>query len=38
MVDMTSPNDPVFWLHHCNIDRLWAEWRVQHPTRDAYLP
>ena len=19
-----SPNDPVFWLHHCNIDRLWA--------------
>ncbi|HRO16235.1 MAG TPA: tyrosinase family protein, partial [Paracoccus sp. (in: a-proteobacteria)] len=18
--------DPVFWLHHCNIDRLWAAW------------
>ena len=38
MVDMTSPNDPVFWLHHCNIDRLWAEWQVQHPDEDAYLP
>jgi tyrosinase len=21
-----SPNDPVFWLHHCNIDRLWSLW------------
>ncbi|PUB78737.1 MAG: hypothetical protein DBO99_06080 [gamma proteobacterium symbiont of Ctena orbiculata] len=18
--------DPIFWLHHCNIDRLWALW------------
>lgn len=18
--------DPIFWLHHANIDRLWAEW------------
>jgi tyrosinase len=18
--------DPVFWMHHCNIDRLWASW------------
>ncbi|WP_339381558.1 tyrosinase family protein [Brasilonema bromeliae] len=22
-----SPNDPVFWLLHTNIDRLWAEWQ-----------
>lgn len=21
-----SPNDPVFFLHHSNVDRLWAEW------------
>jgi tyrosinase len=21
-----SPNDPVFWLHHCNLDRLWSLW------------
>ena len=38
MGNMTSPNDPVFWLHHCNIDRLWAQWRGQHPTEAAYLP
>jgi hypothetical protein len=18
--------DPIFWLHHCNIDRLWVAW------------
>ena len=27
---MGNPNfaafDPIFWLHHCNIDRLWQEW------------
>ena len=22
----TAANDPIFWLHHCNIDRLWAAW------------
>lgn len=38
MVDMSSPNDPVFWLHHCNIDRLWAEWQVMHPDEEPYLP
>jgi tyrosinase len=24
----TAANDPVFWLHHCNIDRLWAAWNA----------
>jgi tyrosinase len=24
----TSPNDPVFFLHHCNIDRIWAIWQT----------
>lgn len=28
---MTFPavavNDPVFWLHHCNVDRLWSIWQ-----------
>lgn len=22
----TAANDPIFWMHHCNIDRLWASW------------
>ena len=26
MAKMTSPNDPIFFLHHCNIDRLWYAW------------
>ncbi|GAB2691348.1 tyrosinase MelC2 [Kitasatospora kifunensis] len=32
-----SPNDPVFWLHHCMIDRLWAGWQSRHPDQ-GYLP
>jgi tyrosinase len=23
----TSPNDPLFFLNHCNVDRIWAEWQ-----------
>jgi tyrosinase len=22
----TAARDPIFWLHHCNIDRLWQMW------------
>jgi tyrosinase len=21
--------DPLFWVHHCNVDRLWAHWDKQ---------
>ncbi len=24
----TSPNDPVFYLNHCNEDRIWEGWMV----------
>jgi hypothetical protein len=34
---MTSPNDPVFFLHHCFIDKLWADWQERHPDQ-SYLP
>lgn len=34
----TSPNDPVFFIHHCNIDRLWAVWEQKNPTVAKYLP
>ncbi len=27
----TAALDPIFWLHHCNIDRLWEVWRNQGP-------
>jgi tyrosinase len=23
-----AAGDPVFWMHHCNIDRLWASWNA----------
>lgn len=26
----SSPNDPVFFLHHTNIDRLWNAWMRRH--------
>jgi tyrosinase len=26
MATMQSPLDPIFWLHHANIDRLWVAW------------
>lgn len=26
MSNMQSPIDPIFWLHHCNVDRLWVAW------------
>ncbi|HSP79299.1 MAG TPA: tyrosinase family protein, partial [Myxococcaceae bacterium] len=32
----TSPNDPIFFLHHANVDRLWAEWQQRHGI--SYLP
>lgn len=28
-----SVNDPVFWLHHCNIDRIWAQWQSLFPEQ-----
>jgi tyrosinase len=27
-----SPGDPVFFLHHTNLDRLWWEWQSANST------
>jgi Common central domain of tyrosinase/Polyphenol oxidase middle domain len=27
-----AANDPIFYLHHANIDRLWACWQHLHPN------
>lgn len=36
MLPSTSPNDPVFFMHHCNVDRLWEAWLTQHGR--TYVP
>jgi Common central domain of tyrosinase/Polyphenol oxidase middle domain len=38
----TAAQDPIFWLHHANIDRLWNHWIAQgggrqDPTDAAWL-
>lgn len=35
---LTSPNDLIFFLHHCNIDRLWAEWQNNGHQGAAFYP
>lgn len=27
----TAAYDPLFWAHHCMIDRLWYLWQLDHP-------
>ncbi|KAK0502096.1 hypothetical protein EDD18DRAFT_1139169 [Armillaria luteobubalina] len=29
----TSPNDPVFWLHHGYLDYVWWKWQGNNETR-----
>lgn len=42
MPTLQSPQDPIFWVHHGNIDRLWCAWisagggRTMPATNDPY--
>ncbi len=27
----TAPADPIFWMHHAEIDRIWSEWQAANP-------
>ncbi len=39
MIDiMTSPADPLFWLHHANIDRIYTLWQKTHPDSPDHIP
>ncbi|KAL1879877.1 hypothetical protein Daus18300_001716 [Diaporthe australafricana] len=31
-----SPNEPLFWLHHGQVDRLWWIWQNQRPLERAF--
>lgn len=36
----TAALDPIFYLHHCNIDRMWASWNANgntNPTDPNWL-
>jgi tyrosinase len=34
----TTARDMIFWGHHSNVDRLWAEWQRIHPGADPDDP
>jgi tyrosinase len=36
MEPSSSPNDPVFFLNHCNVDRQWEAWLTQRGR--TYVP
>jgi tyrosinase-like protein len=37
MLPMTSPNDPLFFLHHCFVDKLWWDWQQRNGI-NTYIP
>jgi tyrosinase len=37
MLRGTAPNDPAFFLHHSNVDRIWSKWQDKH-LGESYVP
>ncbi|MCY4557780.1 MAG: tyrosinase family protein [Chloroflexi bacterium] len=33
-----APEDIVFWLHHCYLDKLWASWQESNPNAEPNMP
>ena len=33
----TAPADPIFWLNHANVDRLWDLWQKKNPGKNPDL-
>ena len=33
----TAPQDPLFFLLHCNVDRLWAKWQYEYRRQDPVV-
>lgn len=39
MTLMTSPNDPLFFLHHSFLDKIWSDWQANMvKTNEAWAP
>ena len=32
MAKLSSPNDPLFWVWHAQVDHVWALWQQAHPA------
>ncbi len=32
MAATSAPNDPIFFMHHANVDRMWANWQDRNLT------
>lgn len=33
----TAPADPIFWMHHAQVDRVWSQWQTAHPGKNPTL-
>jgi tyrosinase len=38
MTPQRAVNDPVFWLHHANVDRIWGKWQELYPYDFHHMP
>ena len=36
MTDMASPYDPIFWLHHSQVEKIFLEWQVYRGRIDEF--
>ncbi|MDE0392105.1 MAG: tyrosinase family protein [Rhodospirillales bacterium] len=34
---MRSPEDILFWFHHCYLDKLWADWQASNPNKEPSM-
>lgn len=32
----SSPNDPAFFFHHANVDRMWTIWQARDPVKRQF--
>jgi tyrosinase len=37
MTTFGSPTDPIFWMHHAMVDRVWSQWQASHAGKGPLL-